>query len=116
MLNNNFSYTKRFLFHLQEDSYYVHDDTDTLFLFSPQKDFDICLGLFLMILTLYFFFFFRKILISVLGLFSAFIFFFFRKMLVSFKAFLCVFDIYLSLLYIEKNYKKYLFISLKNKL
>ena len=42
VLNNSFSYTQlSFLFVLQKNSYYVHDDTDAFFLFLLQKDFHI---------------------------------------------------------------------------
>ena len=38
VLNNNFSYTQLpFLFLLQKDSYYVHDETDTFFFFLCRK-------------------------------------------------------------------------------
>ena len=77
MLNNNFSYTQlASAFVPQEDSYYVHDDTDAFFLLHLLKNFHIFLGPF------FFFVFFRMLLLG---------------------AFLCVFNnSYLPFLYIEK--------------
>ena len=40
VLNNNFSYIQlSFVFVLQKDSYFAHNDTETFFLFLLQKDF-----------------------------------------------------------------------------
>ena len=67
VLNNKFSYTQlSFVFVLQKDSYFDYDDSDA-----------------------FFFFFFRKILISVSGLFSPFFFSFHREILMSF---MCLFS------------------------
>ena len=48
MLNNNFSYSQlAFVFVTQKVFHYVHDDTNTFFLFLLRKDFDIfCMLLF----------------------------------------------------------------------
>ena len=51
MLNNIFSYTQlSFVFLIQKDYYFNHDDTDAFFLFFLQKDFYICLEAFLVFL------------------------------------------------------------------
>ena len=88
VLNNKFSYTQlSFVFVLQKDSYFDYDDSDA-----------------------FFFFFFRKILISVSGLFSPFFFFLPQRdfdvfHVLVFKAFLCFFfikSIYHFYIYIQK--------------
>ena len=55
-INHIFIYSSAFV--PQRNSYYVHNDTDTFFLFFLQLNFDIFLGPFFV------FFYFRKILIS----------------------------------------------------
>ena len=84
VVNNNFSYTQRsFLFFLQKDSYYIHDDTDAFFLFFLQKDFDICL--------LPFFGFFLSFMCFFLKLFYVFLIIFIYHFYIQKQRFLLVF-------------------------
>ena len=74
VLSNNFSYTQlSFLFLRQEDSYYVHDDTDVFFYFSSSERFWYLSRAFFLPLFL-----FRKILMSFACFFSK-LFFVFLK-------------------------------------
>ena len=93
VLSNNFSYAElSFLFLLQKDSYYLHDDT-TLFSFSSSERFwYISWTIFRLFLLLKDFGIFRLLL---------------------FQAFLCVFgNIYLTFLYTEKIIKNIFIIFL----